>query len=316
MAQNNYIINLKHYSQKELEHRLQCTALKEAQQKLQLIRRNLAQQSFIRLNHLEKLLCGFVYTLNQQIHSLDQRLTTLHKQITQQQLAAQLIIHSIERDMASMNSEKNCHQAQLAQCERDIAIVETLTAEVDYHESRFKQLTESLEILQDDLAVIDCYLKVVSSTGLPLQLLRRFLDEVSQRANVIIIQLGRSWKVCLSADEGEVQISLIDKQGNSYDVVGASASERVLLEIALRSAILDVSGEATPMVVALDEVLDCFDASSIESLPSMLDTLRAKLLLIISHNAHLAALCSHQLDMDELIWSGHQVWNDQVEVLG
>jgi len=147
-------------------------------------------------------------------------------------------------------------------------------------------IEETLEkIRKSDIEynLYNLYCNAMHRKGLPVDVLKGYIPKINYEINKILSDVV-DFGVYLKIEEGETDIDIVMRyDGNSDDTRPASMAsgmEKLLINMALRYALLSVSNLNTPSTWFIDEGFGVLDAENLFSMARFFDNVRG---VIITH---------------------------------
>lgn len=175
-----------------------------------------------------------------------------------------------------------------------------LTKEINDIESTLEQIRQS----DEQFALFNTYCNAMHRTGLPVDVLKNYIPKINYEINKIlsdVVEFG----VYLKIDAGETDIDIVmryDGEGDDTRPASmASGMEKLLINMAIRYALLSVSNMNTPSSWFIDEGFGVLDAENLFSMSKFFDNVKGvfRNIVIITHIDALKDVASWVINIEK-----------------
>jgi len=190
-------------------------------------------------------------------------------------------ISELEKKVSRMTNEVGTYSDEIVSLRAKVAVSESKIEEYEKELDRIKQNDEMIRLYS-------IYCDSMHRTGLPVEILRSYIPTINYEINKIlsdVVGFGLFFKI----DDDSTDIDIVMR----YDLDGddtrpatmASGMEKLLINFAIRYALISVSNLNKPNTWLIDEGFGVLDSENLYSMSKFFDNIRGmfKNIIMITH---------------------------------
>jgi len=147
-----------------------------------------------------------------------------------------------------------------------------------------KMSLNRLLTLKNEFNYYELYMDAVSRDGIPYQLIRTALPHIEQEVNTILSQIT-DYKITFNCDGKNIDAYIVYDSDRYWPLELSSGMEKFVAQIAIRTALINVSSLPRPPFLVIDEGLGNLDPSNLNNMAMLFDYLKTQFMyvIVISH---------------------------------
>jgi DNA repair exonuclease SbcCD ATPase subunit/DNA repair exonuclease SbcCD nuclease subunit len=161
----------------------------------------------------------------------------------------------------------------------------------------------NLKTLEDQLKVVNVYLKATHRDGIPYQVILNYLPVINFEVNNVLSGIVdfTIYIVPDQTDRKALQIYISYKDGEERQLDVASGMERMLSSLALRAALIKISKLPKPSIWIIDEGFGSLDKDNLQSMRHLFHKLKTMFsnIMIISHVTQLRDIVDNEIRIEK-----------------
>lgn len=164
---------------------------------------------------------------------------------------------------------------------------------IDYEKNMSKLL-----IYEDELKVLNNYIKIIDKNGLPFSLLINIIPEIQKKVNNILSSLTEFNINIELLEDNSIKITK-NVDNYSHDIELCSGFEKFIVGLAIRVTLTQMANLSCCNLMIIDEGFSCLDSTNQSNLDSLFGYLREwfDFVIIISHLQTMKGMCDNILNI-------------------
>jgi DNA repair exonuclease SbcCD ATPase subunit len=190
----------------------------------------------------------------------------------------------IEEQLSELQREQSQLTKQVESCNSRMRAIH---GKILIAKETVKTITETMEhakLLEEQFEAYSYYMQAIDRDGVPYELISRVIPELESEVNNILGQMV-DFSLVWQLDGKNVNVFIAYDENRTWPLDLTSGMERFISNIAIRTALMNISSLPRPNFLAIDEGFASLDSDNMNSVYLLMEYLKSKFdfILIITH---------------------------------